>query len=145
MVGLFVSRSLGLSVSWSISMTAYRRYGLGLLFALLVVVYTFTNAGRFHIIDEVSLFALTESLATRGAVDTNAIAWTQWVNSPGEVLGEFGPDGQVFSKKGPAPALLAVPWYWLLRFFARLQIQIGLLQGTLLWNGLLTAFTAALL
>lgn len=126
-------------------MTTYRRYGLRLLIALLVIVYTLTNAGRFHIVDEVSLFALTESIILRGAVDTNAIAWTQWVNSPGEVLGEFGPDGQVFSKKGPAPALVAGPWYWLLRSIARLNIQIGILQGTLLWNGLVTALTAALL
>jgi hypothetical protein len=126
-------------------MTIYRRYGLRLLIVLLVVVYTLTSAGRFHIIDEVSLFAVTESVATRRALDTNTIAWTQWVNSPGEVLGEFGPDGQVYSKKGPAPALLAVPWYALLRTLALLDAQIGLLQGTLLWNGLLTAFTAALL
>lgn len=126
-------------------MTIYRRYGLRLLITLLVIVYTMTNAGRFHVIDEVSLFALTESLVQRGAVDTNAIAWSQWVNSPGEVLGEFGPDGQVFSKKGPAPALVAAPWYWLLQQIAQLQIQIGLLQGTLLWNGLITALTAALL
>jgi hypothetical protein len=126
-------------------MTTYHRYGLRLLIALLVIVYTLTNAGRFHIVDEVSLFALTESILLRGAVDANAIAWTQWVNSPGEVLGEFGPDGQVFSKKGPAPALVAGPWYWLLRSIARLDIQIGILQGTLLWNGLVTALTAALL
>jgi hypothetical protein len=124
---------------------SYRRYGLRLLIALLVCVYTLTNAGRFHIIDEVSLFALTESVALRGALDTNAIAWSQWVNSPAEVLGAFGPDGQVFSKKGPAPALLAVPWYLLLRWLTHLDNQIGLLQGALLWNGVVTALTAALL
>ncbi|MCX6044947.1 MAG: hypothetical protein NT075_07525, partial [Chloroflexi bacterium] len=123
----------------------YRRYGISILIALLVSVYTLSNAGRFHIIDEVSLFAVTESLALRGAVDTNAIAWTQWVNSPGEVLGAFGPDGEVYSKKGPAPAFLAVPWYLFLHWIARLDIAIGLLQGTLLWNGLLTACTAGLL
>jgi len=126
-------------------MTIYRRYGITILIALLVSVYTLTNAGKFHIIDEVSLFAVTESIADRGAVDTNAIAWTQWVNSPGEVLGAFGQDGEVYSKKGPAPAVLAVPWYLLLRWVARLNIAIGLLQGTLLWNGLITAGTAALL
>ncbi|MFN8489187.1 MAG: hypothetical protein U0350_16490 [Caldilineaceae bacterium] len=126
-------------------MTIYRRYGISLLIALLVSVYTLTNAGRLHIVDEFSLFAVTESLALRGKVDTNAIAWTQWVNSPGEVLGAFGPDGQVYSKKGPAPAFLAVPWYLLLRWVARLDIAIGLLQGTMLWNGLVTACTAALL
>lgn len=122
-----------------------RAFGLLVLVALLWSVYVLTSAGKFHIVDEVSLFAVTESLATRGSVDTNAIAWTQWVNSPGEVLGAFGPDGEVYSKKGPAPAVLAVPWYLLLRTLAHFQIQIGLVQGTLLWNGLLTALTAGLL
>ena len=125
-------------------MRAHRRLGLILLFSLLVSVYTLTNAGRFHIIDETSLFAVTESLGQRGEVDTNAIAWTQWVNSPGEVLGAFGRDGQVYSKKGPAPAFLATPWYLLWRAIALADIKVGLLQGALLWNGLLTAFTAVL-
>lgn len=122
-----------------------RAFGLLVLIALLWSVYVLTSAGKFHIVDEVSLFAVTESLANRGSVDTNAIAWTQWVNSPGEVLGAFGPDGEVYSKKGPAPAVLAVPWYLLLRAIAHFQIQIGLVQGTLLWTGLLTALTAGLL
>src|SRR5690606_36334392 len=81
----------------------------------------------------------------RGEVNTNAIAWTQWTNSPGEVLGEFGPGGEVYSKKGPAPAFLAVGWYRLLRRLAQMNIEIGLLQGTLLWNGFITAATAVLL
>ena len=88
-----------------------RSFGILVLVALLWSVYMLTSAGKFHIVDEVSLFAVTESIATRGSVDTNAIAWTQWVNSPGEVLGAFGPGGEVYSKKGPAPAVLAVPWY----------------------------------
>lgn len=116
-----------------------------MLVALLFSIYTLTNAGKFHIVDEVSLFAVTESLALRNEVDTNAIAWTQWVNSPGEVLGAFGQDGQVYSKKGPAPAFLAVPWYFLLLSISKLNIGLGLVQGTLLWNGLVTAVTAALL
>ena len=119
--------------------------GALLLVALLVSVYTLTSSGRFHVIDEVSLFAVTESLALRGEADTNTIAWTQYVNSPGEVLGAFGPDGQVFSKKGPAPTFLAVPWYLLLHVITELNVQIGQLQATLLWNGILTALTAALL
>jgi hypothetical protein len=125
--------------------SASRLSGQLILFALLVTVYTLTNAGLFHIIDEVSLFAVTESLGQRGAVDTNAIAWSQWVNSPGEVLGAFGPDGEVYSKKGPAPAFLSVPWYWLITLFARLGLPWGLLQGTMLWNGVITAATAILL
>jgi len=122
-----------------------RFFGLLVLVALLCSIYVLTSAGKFHIVDEVSLFAVTESLATRGNVDTNAIAWTQWVNSPGEVLGAFASDGEVYSKKGPAPAVLAVPWYLLLQALAHFNIEIGLVQGTLLWNGLITAFTAGLL
>ncbi len=126
-------------------MTKFRLYGLSILIAFLVSIYVMTSAGKFHIIDEVSLFAVTESLALRGEVDTNAIAWTQWVNSPGEVLGAFGEDGQVYSKKGPAPAFAAVPWYLTLRAFGLLDFTTGLLQSTLLWNGIVTALTAALL
>ncbi|MEX1019893.1 MAG: hypothetical protein WDZ49_09560 [Litorilinea sp.] len=115
------------------------------LFALLVSLYTLTNAGRFHIIDEVSIFAVTDSLVLRSEVNTNAIAWTQWVNSPGEVLGAFGEQGNVYSKKGPGPAFVAVPWYLLLRGFALLDMDIGMLQGMMLWNGIVTAATALLL
>lgn len=126
-------------------MNKARTYGILILAALLFCVYTFTNAGRLHIVDEASLFAVTESLGQRAQVDTNAIAWTQWVNSPGEVLGAFGADGEVYSKKGPAPAFLAVPWYLFLRLLTLLKIKIGLLQGALLWNGVVTAFTGGLL
>jgi hypothetical protein len=126
-------------------MRRFRLLGILILTSLLTVVYTLTSAGRFHIVDETSLFAVTESVALRRDVDTNAIAWTQWVNSPGEVLGAFGPDGEVYSKKGPAPAFVAVPWYLLLRFISQLNVALGQLQGTLLWNGIVTAWTAALL
>lgn len=126
-------------------MRRFRLFGVLILAALLTCFYTLTSSGRFHIVDEVSLFNVTASLAMRGAVDTNAIAWTQWVNSPGEVLGAFGPDGQVYSKKGPAPALVAVPWYLMLHLITNLNVRIGQLQSSLLWNGVLTAWTAVLL
>lgn len=111
------------------------------IFVLLMTLYLLTTAGGFHIVDEVSLFAVTESLGRRGAVDTNAIAWMQWVNSPGEVLGAFGPEGDVYSKKGPAPAFLAVPIY----LAARTVPGLGLVQATLLYNALVTTLTALLL
>lgn len=126
-------------------MSKFRVYGMTILIALLVVIYTMSSAGKFHIVDEVSLFAVTESLATRGEIDTNIIAWTQWVNSPGEVLGAFGPEGEVYSKKGPAPAFIAVPWYGTLRLLGQADFTVGMLQSTLLWNGIVTALTAALL
>ena len=119
--------------------------GLLLLVALLTVVYVLSNSGKFHIVDEVSMYAVTESLAQRGEADTNAIAWTQWVNSPGEVLGAFGADGQVYSKKGPAPSFAAVPLFLLIQAVAQLKVGIGQLQGTLLFNAVITALTAGLL
>jgi hypothetical protein len=122
-----------------------RLYGMVLVFGLLLAIYTMSHSSKFHIVDEVSLFAVTESIALRGEVDTNAIAWTQWINSPDEVLGEFGPQGDVYSKKGPAPAILALPWYLFLRMLAQADVGLGLLQGTLLWNGFVTAATALLL
>ncbi len=126
-------------------MTRLRTYGMFCLFALLLAVYTMTNAGYTHVVDEDSLYSVTESLALRGRADTNVIAWTQWVNSPGEVLGAFGPEGDVYSKKGPAPAFLAAPWYLMLRTAGLLGFNLGVLQGALLWNGVVTALTAALL
>lgn len=121
-----------------------RTYGLTLLIGLLLTIYTLSHSSKFHVVDEVSLFAVTESMGLRGEVNTNAIAWTQWVNSPGEVLGAFGPEGDVYSKKGFGPAVAALPWYMLVRQTSRLDVSIGLLQTTLLWNGLITALTAAL-
>jgi hypothetical protein len=126
-------------------MNRTRLYGILILVALLSCVYVLSSAGRFHIVDEVSMYAVTESLALRRGIDTNAIAWTQWVNSPGEVLGAFGADGQVYSKKGPAPSFLAAPWYLFLYLITKANIQIGQLQATLLFNALVTAWTAALL
>ena len=116
-----------------------------LMVALLTIIYVLSSSGKFHIVDEVSMFAATESVALRRDMDTNAIAWTQWVNSPGEVLGAFGEDGQVYSKKGPALSFLAVPWYWLLHAISRANIDLGQLQGTLLFNAFVTAWTAGLL
>ena len=43
-----------------------RVHGILILVALLITVYVLSNSGRFHIIDEVSMFAVTESLALRG-------------------------------------------------------------------------------
>ena len=125
-----------------------RRAALWALFALLAAVYLITGSGRFHIVDEVSLFSVTESVAKRGAFDTNAIAWTQWVNSPGEVLGAFGPEGDDFSKKGPAPAILAVPFYLIGWLSSRLPVEalrLSMLQTAFWLNAVVTALTGVLL
>ncbi|MCP4167015.1 MAG: hypothetical protein GY759_14160 [Chloroflexi bacterium] len=84
---------------------------------------------------------MTDNLARVGAWDTDAIAWSQWVNSPAEVLGAWGDDGHVYSKKGVAPALAYVP----IRYLARFIPAVGLLQTTFLVNALITIATALLL
>ncbi|NOZ72824.1 MAG: hypothetical protein GXP38_13095, partial [Chloroflexi bacterium] len=107
----------------------------------LFVLYLITGAGAFHIIDEVSLYSATENLARRGAWNTDQIAWSQWVNSPAEVLGDWGHNGHVYSKKGPAPILAFLP----LRYLAGFIPGVGLLQVTFLSNALITILTALFL
>ena len=107
---------------------------------ILFALYLITGAARFHIIDEVSLYSVTENLVRRDAWDTDQIAWSQWVNSPAEVLGAWGKDGHVYSKKGVAPALAFLPMRWLARFLP----GVGLLQTTFLTNALITLLAALL-
>lgn len=119
-------------------------YGAGLwawaVFLVLASCYLLTYRGAFHIVDEVSMFAVAENLARTGQIHTDQIAWTQWVNSPGEVLGHFGRGGHVYSKKGGAPSFLAVPLVW-----AALHIPVvGKVQAAFLLNVLVTAATGAL-
>jgi len=111
---------------------------LGLfLFSIYLLVYR----GGFHSVDEVSMFAVTESLVKFGQVNTNQIAWTQWTTTQAEAQGFFGADGQVYSKKGLALSLAQLPLYWL----ALLLPGLGMLQTVSLLNGLVTALSGMLL
>jgi hypothetical protein len=104
------------------------------LFAIYLLIYR----GGFHSIDEVSIFAVTESLVKFGSLDTNQIAWTQWTTSQAEAQGFFGRDGQVYSKKGLALSLAQAPLYGL----ALVLPGLGMLQTVSLLNALITAATA---
>ena len=111
------------------------------LAVLLFAVYLLTYRGGFHSIDEVSMFSVTESMVKRGAFDTDQIAWSQWTTSQREAQGFFGQDGNVYSKKGLALSLFAMPFYWL-----ALNIRgLGMLQTTSLLNAVVTAATAGIL
>jgi len=105
-------------------------------------VYLLTFDGSLHIVDEVSMMAVTENLVKRGKLDTDQIAWIQWTNSPGEVLGAWGKGGHVYSKKGGAPGFLAAPLY-ALAWRAR-GLGWGQVQTTMLFNSLVTAATGVL-
>jgi hypothetical protein len=108
---------------------------------LLLAAYLLIYAGRFHVIDEVSVYAMSESLAKRGTLDTDQILWTQWVRAPREVQGDFGPDGTLYSKRGFGTAFAPA-------LFIRLALARegwGLVHAALLTNAFVTALTAVLL
>ena len=50
-----------------------RLYGIIILAALLTTIYVLSNSGRFHIVDEVSMYAVTESVALRPARDLRGL------------------------------------------------------------------------
>jgi len=106
-------------------------------FVCLFACYMLTYSGQLHTIDEVVRFAVTESIARRGQFDINQIAWSQWALSPATRQGSLGLQGDVFSKKGIALSLLAVPLYWT----ALMIPQVGLVQTTMIFNPLITALT----
>lgn len=103
-------------------------------------IYLFIYRGGFHSIDEVSMFAVTESLVKFGRLNTDQIAWTQWTTSQAEAQGFFGLDGHVYSKKGLALSLAQAPLYGL----ALILPGIGMLQTVSLLNALVTAATGLL-
>ena len=107
----------------------------------LLAVYLFTYRGGFHSIDEVSIFAVTESLVKFGRFNTDQIAWTQWTTSQAEAQGFFGQDGHVYSKKGLALSLAQAPLYWLALYLP----DVGMLQTVSLLNAFITAATGLLI
>jgi hypothetical protein len=107
----------------------------------LFAVYLLSYRGGFHSVDEVSMFAVTESLVKFGRVNTDQIAWTQWTTSQREAQGFFGLDGHVYSKKGLAMSLALAPLYWL----GLALPGLGMLQTASLLNAGVTAATAGLL
>ncbi|MGD9046533.1 MAG: hypothetical protein PVF77_00640, partial [Anaerolineae bacterium] len=108
--------------------------GLG-LFALLFSTYLLTFSGRYHSSDEMSMLAVTDSLARRGAWDIELMRWM------GEQQGSYGPDGHLYSRKGIGTSLAALPAYWL----AVQANRMGNVQAAMLTNGLGTALTGVLI
>ncbi len=114
---------------------------LGFLVVFLLALYLLAYGGRFHIIDEVSIYAMAENLAKRGSLDTDQILWSQWVRAAREVQGAFGREGHVFSKKGFGAALVPA----MLVRLALGHTSLGLTFAAFLTNPLFTALTAAAL
>jgi len=106
-----------------------------LIFGFLLAAYLFTYTGVIQSSDGLAMFATTESMARRGAIDANQLLWMDLQQ------GSYGPDGNLYSRKGLGMPLLALPLVWL----AKQWRIVGLVQAALLLNPLLTAWTGALL
>ncbi len=105
------------------------------VFGVLLAAYLLTYTGVIQSSDGLAMFATAESMVRRGAIDSNQLIWM------GNQQGNFGPDGNLYSRKGLGMTLLAVPLVWLASFWP----GVGGAQAALLLNPLLTAVTGALL
>jgi hypothetical protein len=105
------------------------------LFGFLLACYLLTYTGVIQSSDGLAMFATAESIVRRGEIDSNQLLWMDIQQ------GHFGPDGELYVRKGVGTILLALPLVWL----ARLWPAIGLVQTALLLNPILTAWTGALL
>jgi hypothetical protein len=104
------------------------------LFSFLFSIYLLTFSGRYHSSDEMSMLAVTDSLARRGAWDVELIHWM------GEQQASPGPGGLLYSRKGIGTTLAALPAYWL----ALQEEQIGNVQAAMWTSGVVTALTGVL-
>ncbi len=104
------------------------------LLAFLLGIYLLTQSGIYHSSDEMAMLAATDSLARRGAWDIELLRWMD------RQQGSFGPDGHLYSRKGPGTTLAALPLYWL----ALRSARMGNVQAAMLTNGLVTALTGVL-
>jgi hypothetical protein len=104
------------------------------LFLLLLSVYLLTYSGALHSSDGQAMFSVAESLVRRGDYDINQIRWM------GLQQGTYGPDGDLYCRKGLGTSLLAIPLTWL----GLVMPLWGVVQTTMLLNPLLTALTGTL-
>lgn len=105
---------------------------------LLLAIYLLTASGRFHSDDEMSVFAVAQSLVGRGEVTIDQIAWNQDL---GGGVGRALPDGRVFSKYGIGGSLLEAP----LIFLASVIPWAGQVPAAMLLEPILTALTGGIL
>jgi hypothetical protein len=108
---------------------------LALLLALfLFSTYMLTYSGHSHSSDGLTMFAMADNLARRGAADVNSLRWM------GLQQGTFGLDGSLYSRKGVGVSLLGLPLAWL----GLVIPSWGVAQTFLIFNSIITASTGAL-
>ena len=106
-----------------------------LIFGFLFACYLLTYTGIIQSSDGLAMFATAESIVRRGEIDINQLLWMDLQQ------GSYGPDGELYSRKGLGMTLLVLPFVWV----ARLWPAIGLVHAALLLSPLLTAWTGALI
>ena len=118
-----------------LNITAKDRHIAFLIFGFLLSCYLFTFTGVLESSDGMAMFATAESMVRRGEIDSNQLLWM------GLQQGSFGPDGELYSRKGLGMPLLVLPLIWL----AQQWPAIGLVQAAMLLNPLLLAWSGGLL
>lgn len=111
--------------------------GLAVFFVLLGA-YLLTYSGVLHSDDEMSMLAVTESLVRESKVQIDQLAWNQ---DQAGGIGNYGLDGELYSKYGLGQSLWFYPFYWI----ALNWTSFGLVQAALLLNAPLTALSATVL
>jgi Dolichyl-phosphate-mannose-protein mannosyltransferase len=106
------------------------------LVLFLLAVNLFFYSGRFHSIDEMALLSTTESMVKWQRTDVNSLAWGQWLLRGPDSQGLFNAQGDLYAKKAPLVAWLAIPIYALAGL-----AQLGQVQATTLLNALVVALT----
>lgn len=101
------------------------------LFLLLFSLSLLAWSGTFHSSDGLSMYTVADSLARYGQWDTEQIRWM------GIQQGTFGPDGLLYSRKGFATSVAALPLVWL----GLVLPDIGPAHAALLLTPLLHALT----
>ncbi len=104
------------------------------LFLFLLSAYLLTYSGSFHSSDGQAMFSVTESLVRRGECDINQIRWM------GLQQGTFGPNGELYCRKGLGTSLLTIPLAWL----GMVVPFWGVVQSGMLFNVIVTALTGLL-
>lgn len=98
-----------------------------LLFVLLGSIYLLTYRGTFHSVDELAMYAATESLVQTGSIDTPQLAFAAYHNWVGALE--------------PLQSLVTAPLYAI----AVRVAQVGNIQTVMLFNVVVTAGAGALI
>ncbi|MGB0387300.1 MAG: ArnT family glycosyltransferase [Ardenticatenaceae bacterium] len=118
-----------LGLAWPIPPFIYQNFALFLIFFALSML---AWSGTFHSSDGLSMYTVSDSLARYGRWNTEQIRWM------GIQQGNIGPDGLLYSRKGVATSLLALPFVWLGHHLP----YVGSVHMALLLTPLIHALTA---